>query len=119
MNAIQRRIELARTACLNFVNSQFDELLTIVKANAEFLDEMNATNATYDPANGEYVATMIVEAPPSIPNLEDVKPLSDIENHIEEVIERLGLEANPTENKKLIDPELWERLVKTFVNLEM
>lgn len=70
MTATERNIESTRKACIDFVNSQFELLLERVRANGEFLDEMNATNAA-----GEYVTTMIVEAPPATPDLSEIGTL--------------------------------------------
>lgn len=87
MNAVQRHIEDTRKSCIDFVNASFDVLLEKLKENAGFLADMNATHdpgANYEVA---YVAT-----PAEIPTLDGIKPLTGIENHIEEVIERFGLE---------------------------
>lgn len=105
MTAIEQLIETARKQTVDFVNSSFDVLLEKVKENIDFLAYMNGTNATFDPANGEYVATMIVEAPPSIPDLEDVKPL------VEEVKERFDLqqESKPQHEEKSVIQVLFEQ----------
>lgn len=79
MTATERNIEATRKACIEFVNSQFDILPENVRANGDFLDEMNATNQT-----GEYVATMIVEAPPATPDLAEIGTL---EQEIEKAAE--------------------------------
>lgn len=105
MTAIEQLIETARKQTVDFVNSSFDVLLEKVKENIDFLAYMNGTNATFDPANGEYVATMFVEAPPSIPDLEDVKPL------VEEVKERFDLqqESKPQHEEKSVIQVLFEQ----------
>lgn len=105
MTAIEQLIETARKQTVDFVNSSFNELLEKVKGNVDFLTEMNGKNATHDPENGEYVATMFVEAPPSIPDLEDVKPL------VEEVKERFDLqqESKPQHEEKSVIQVLFEQ----------
>ena len=103
MTAIEQLIETAKKQTVDLVIASFDVLLEKIRANAAFLDEMNAT---HDPgANYEvvYVAT-----PAAIPDLEGIKPLSGIENHIEEVIERFDLEA--TDVKTLIPLDRWKGL---------
>lgn len=105
MNAVQRHIEDTRKSCIDFVNASFDVLLEKLKENAGFLADMNATHdpgANYEVA---YVAT-----PAEIPTLEGIKPLTGIENHIEEVIERFGLEkeSEAADEKKSIIDQLFD-----------
>lgn len=103
MTAIERHIKEAEIQMIDLVKANFSVLLEKIRGNAEFLAEMNATHdpgANYEVA---YVAT-----PAEIPDLEGIKPLSGIENHIEEVIERLGLEA--TDVKALIPLDRWKGL---------
>lgn len=93
------------------INAIFDNLLTAIQANAEFLDEMNATN-DHEP-QAEYGVSMLVEAPPSIPTDEDLANVQPINPAVEELKKRLDLEQ--TGEAKLIDDETWEKLVKTIV----
>lgn len=75
----------------------------------EFLAEINATNDAEPQA--EYGVTMLVEASPSIPDLEGIKPLGGIENHVEEVIQRFGLEqeSKPQQEEKSAIQVLFEQ----------
>jgi len=68
MTAIEQHIEATRKA----INLELDQLLERVRGNAAFLAEMNATN-DHEP-QAEYGVSMLVEAPPSIPDLEGVEP---------------------------------------------
>lgn len=78
MNAIERHIETARKE----TNAIFDKLLADIRSNAAFIAEMNAT---HDPEEvGEYTATMIVEAPPSVPDLSDIEPIAESTAKVEE-----------------------------------
>lgn len=81
---------------LFFIEQEAAQIRKWIEAGTDkdpaFLAELNAISANDAEPQGEYVATMIVEAPPEIPTLEGIKPLTGIENHIEEVIERFGLE---------------------------
>lgn len=102
MTITERHIKEAEIQMIDLVKANFSVLLEKIRGNAEFLAEMNAT---FDPENGEYVATMFVEAPPSIPDLEDVKPL------VEEVKERFDLqqESKPQHEEKSVIQVLFEQ----------
>jgi hypothetical protein len=102
MTVIEQIIKDAEIQMIDLVRANFSVLLEKVRGNAAFLAEMNATNTADHEPQAEYVATMIVEAPPSIPDLEGIKPLSkstakeenepsNLKNK-EVLIEKFGLE---------------------------
>lgn len=105
MNAIQQHIEQSRRQCLDFVNATFDVLLEKVKANADFLEEMNDTN-------GGYKAALIADAAedtPQLPNIAGILPLPTKEKPIvKEAVEKLELEHEYTSN--LMPQDRYEKL---------
>lgn len=101
MNHLIPFIEASRTACLDFVNLQFDQLLEKVKSSTDFLADMNATN-DHEP-QGEYGVSMLVQAAeetPQIPSdselekaLERPEPLPEPANpNLDEYVEQLKAE---------------------------
>lgn len=105
MNAIQQHIEQSRKQCLDFVNVTFDILLEKVKANADFLEEMNGTNGEYKVA---FIANVAEDAP-QLPNMDGIKPIPTEERPIvKEAVEKLELEHEYTSN--LMPQDRYEKL---------
>jgi len=123
MTAIEQHIEATRKA----INLELDQLLEKVRGNAAFLAEMNATN-DHEP-QAEYGVSMLVEAPPSIPDLEGVEmtkeqyktfanPTATPEpqpSNQEVLVERFGLEETGEAELSSINDALWLRFVKTIM----
>lgn len=89
MTAIEQLIETAKKQTLELVNASFDVLLEKVRANVDFLSDMNATNDAEPQADYEvaYVAT-----PAEIPDLEGINPVYH------------GVEMTKEQHKTFVEP---------------
>lgn len=98
-------------ACSILINAIIEAEEFQAKQPDTFLAEMNATN-DQEP-QGEYGVTMVVEAPPSVPDLDDLTPLNPA---IEMAKEVLGMEQDgPEEPLATVDDAFWLRCVKTIM----
>ena len=114
MNVTEKHVYEAKKAILEkmafIVDATFAELLEKVKANADFLQEMNDTN-------GEYKVAFIADAAedaPQLPNMDGIEPLpTEQKPLVEKVVEVLEMEK--TDETPIIDDATYQGLCKMVI----